>query len=350
MVNSRTRQSGFTLIEFMLASVITMAMLAATFTLMNNVFVANARISQVLITQQNVRVALNTITRDITMAGTGMPDGGTPIPNGGTAVALTRNGAGGTLPTPDDVINLLIPGDGSGPVVAKLSSTAVAVGTTSTTDVLTITMIDQTSPTWVTTSITSTGTVIDFSPEVRSGAGQLYVNDLLLFNNANGSAFGCVTKVSTSASQAEFMDGDVLNINQPAAAVNGTIKASLMNPGSSPATFPQATAVRATIITYYINNSNSSHPKLMRAVNGGTPQVMVEDIENLQFSYDLYNFENSTETSNQATTANPNQIRSVRVAISARSSERLQRTNDYYHFGLVSKVNVRNATFRNRYS
>ena len=125
--------------------------------------------------------------------------------------------------------------------------------------------------------------------------------------------------------------------------------------------FPTTTAQRVKLITFYIDNQIAGNPRLMRmsSESAYSPQVMVEGIENVQFSFDLYNYTNSIDTSNVATTDPcpipgvvtpcPNQIRSVRVALYGHSPDRLKRTGDYYHFGLVSKINVRNATFRNRY-
>jgi Tfp pilus assembly protein PilW len=345
--SSHKDQRGFTLIEFMIASLLTMAILAATFTVMNSVFVANTSVQQILGVQQNLRVGMNAITRDITMTGTGLPDSGIQIPNGSGATQLVRPGLGltcgvsttGCLPTPNNVIAIISPGKGVGPTVN-------GVGT----DAVTIAMIDQTSPTWVVSSISTDGTVVNFTQNVRdAGTTQLFVKDLLLFNNANGSAFGCVTTVvSTTSGQAQFKTGDALNINQPLAQY-GTMTVSLQNPASNPVTYPPTTATRVTLISYFLDNSSPQNPKLMRSVNANTPQVMVEGIENLQFSFDLFDFTNSTDTSNVGTTANPNQIRSVRVALSGHSPDKLKRTNDYAHFGLVSKINVRNATFRNRY-
>jgi hypothetical protein len=76
----------------------------------------------------------------------------------------------------------------------------------------------------------------------------------------------------------------------------------------------------------------------------------VDDVENLQFSFDLFDFETNAGTANQSTTNLPNQIRSVSVSLSGRSSGLLTRAQKYYRFSLVSKVNIRNATFRNRYT
>jgi prepilin-type N-terminal cleavage/methylation domain-containing protein len=345
--NNHKSQRGFTLIEFMIATVLAMCILAATFTVMNNLFVANTSVQQILSAQQNLRVGMNAITRDITMAGTGFPDSGIPIPNGTNAVQLVRPGLGltcgasttGCLPTPNNVIAIVTPGKGVGPTVAGVP-----------TDALTIAMIDETSPTWAIASISTDGTVVNFTQNVRdAGSTQLFAKDLLLFNNANGSAFGCVTTVvSTTSGQAQFKAADVLNINQPTAQF-GNMSQTLQNPGAPPVTYPPTTAARVMLINYFLDNSSPQNPKLMRSVNGNTPQVMVEGIENLQFSFDLFNYANNTDTSNVGTTSNPNQIRSVHVAVNGHSPDKIKRINDYFHFGLVSKINVRNATFRNRY-
>ena len=346
--NQSNNQRGFSLIEFMISGLLTLVVLAATFTLLNNLFVANTSIQQTLGAQQNLRVGMNALSRDITMAGTGFPDSGIPIPNGNNAVAIARPGLGltcgastvGCLPTPNNIVSILTPGIG----VVTLATTA--------TDTLTIAMIDQTAPTWTIASFSTDATVVTFTQDVRdAGTTQLFLNDLLLFNNANGSAFGCVTTVVAGTStQAQFKAGDVLNINQPTAQF-GTMSATLQNPGGNPITYPSTTATRVMLITYFLNNANPLDPKLMRSVNGNTPQVMVENIENLQFSFDLFNYTNSTDTSNvkAQAAANPNQIRSVRVALTGHSTDKLTRTKDYAHFELVSKINVQNATFRNRY-
>src|ERR1700732_3796234 len=87
-------QRGFTLLEFMVSGVLTLIVLGATFTLLNNLFIANTSVQQTLGAQQNLRVGMNALSRDITMAGTGFPDSGIPIPNGVGAVAFARPGLG----------------------------------------------------------------------------------------------------------------------------------------------------------------------------------------------------------------------------------------------------------------
>jgi hypothetical protein len=39
----------------------------------------------------------------------------------------------------------------------------------------------------------------------------------------------------------------------------------------------------------------------------------------------------------------------VNIALTGRSADVLNRTSEFYRFQLVSKINIRNSTFRNRY-
>jgi len=333
-MSMRKDNSGFTMIEFAISNLATMVMLGATFTLLNSIFAANAGMGEIMQTQQNIRVAINTITRDITMAGTGLPNGGIAVPNGGPADALMRPGAGGTMATPNNTIAILAPGDGAGPTVNNIA-----------TDALTITQIDQQSPVWTVLSASTSGIQIDFVQNVRAGTMQLFTGDLLVLTNANGSALGCVTSVSMTTSRAFFADNDPMNINQPDAA-NGNIKSIANGDG----TYPPTTAQRFNLVTYYINNDNAVHPRLMRALNAQAPQVIVDDIENLQFAFDLFDFQANSGNSNQATTTSPNQIRSVSVSLTGRSPSVMQRSNKYFRFSLVSEAKEQNSTFRNRYT
>ena len=333
-------QHGFTLVELLVASGASLVILGAAFTFLGEVFTSNATLGQVMDTQQKVRVALNELTREIVRAGTGIPGGGITIPNGNNSSAIPRGGPSlglGDLPTPNNVIAILSPGDGVGPNIGNVA-----------TDTITIVTVDQTAPNWSIDSITPSGSRVDWVEDISAGANELFVGDLILFTNVNASVFGQVTNVQTNGNNnnSNFAASDPLNFNQPGAA-NGNINA-LANAGN-PVTFPPTTATRVRIITYYLDNSDTAHPKLMRQVNSQSAQVVAEDIYGLQFSYDLFDYETNADTANQATTNSPNQIRAVSVSIGGRSTVVNQRTNDFYRFGLVSKVNVRNATFRNRY-
>lgn len=208
------KQEGFTLVEFAISSLATMIILGATFTLMNSIFTANEGMGDIMAAQANVRVALNTIARDITMAGTGLPAGSVEVPNGPSATALVRPGmsdslsAGRFIETPNDALPFLSPGDGAGPAVST------------DTDVLTIFSVNQETPTWTVSAVAffANRYEITFTQPVDTGLSQLVPGDLLLFNNSQGSVLACVTALSSSdPATALFGDADVLAINQPVA-------------------------------------------------------------------------------------------------------------------------------------
>src|SRR5207244_13163176 len=87
-MSMRKDNSGFTMIEFAISNLATMVMLGATFTLLNSIFAANAGMGEIMQTQQNIRVAFNTITRDLTMPDTGLPTVCIAVPNAAPAYAL----------------------------------------------------------------------------------------------------------------------------------------------------------------------------------------------------------------------------------------------------------------------
>jgi hypothetical protein len=341
----KRNHAGFTLVEFSIATLATMILLAASFTLINRLFQTNMGMGEVMGTQANVRVAMNTISRDITMAGTGLPSGSVAIPNGTDSVSITRPGMSAfgdperNLETPENVLPIVSTGASDGPTVAT------------TTDVLTTFAVNPETPVWSVSSVeinTDFYNVI-FTTDVYTGASKLNPGDLLLFTNNYGSVLACVTSVSSENHQlASFGVGDAMGVNQPKAE-NGNL-GSLKNPATDPATYPPTSAERVSLVTYFINASKPGHPRLMRAVNAETALVIAEDIEGFQTSFDTWDPATETQTSNVRTTANPNQIRAVTVDIVGRSHKHFSRTNDFYRFSLVSKINVRNSSFRNRYS
>jgi hypothetical protein len=340
----QANQSGFALAEFLVGSLATMVVIGATFTIMNQLVTANRGMAEVMSTRANVRVAMNMIARDITMAGTGLPSGSVGVPNGAGATAITRPGMAGfmapdrDLETPGNIIPIVSTGSEDGPSVAGE------------TDVVTILTTNQESPTWRITGVEvfDDRYEVTFSSPIDAGDMALAPGDLLVFNNNYGSVLGCVSALSNTDDHVAIFDAnDVMGINQPAAE-NGNL-GSIRNPGTDPATYPPTTAMKVKLITYFLNNDDPSRPQLMRAVNGAPADLVADEVEDLQFLFDTWDEDTETQTSNVETTANPNQIRSVSVFITGRSTGSIG-TQEHFRFPLVSKVNVRNSTFRNRYA
>ncbi len=110
--------------------------------------------------------------------------------------------------------------------------------------------------------------------------------------------------------------------------------------GSLSIAYPQGSLVlQLEEYKYYIDQTTDpSHPKLMRQVNGLTPQVYAEDIEDLQFVYTL------ADGSTTSTPANPDSIRTVVVRITARTERQdPDYPGDHYRRRVFSsRVQVRN--------
>ena len=340
----RRSERGFSIVELAISTLMMMIVLGAIFSIMNATFIANASAQQTLQTQQAMRVAIDTIAREITTAGTGLP-GAITVPNGAGSAALLRPGIETVLPTAANNLSILTPGEAEGPQITGQTAAQ-------NTDVITIVSVNTQSPLWKLTGYTDTipGTDISFANNIRAGSTQLFVNDVLLFTNNNGAVMGCITSVSTIVDVVSFDDMDSCGINQPAAA-NGNFINTMLN---ADMTLPPTTAVRINVITYYLSAQGThGHPSLMRAVNAQAAEELIEGVEDLQFTYDLYDFATGVETANVvpgAGFASSNQIRSVNIALKGRSPQKLKRTGDYYRFGLSSKVTIRNSTFRNRYN
>lgn len=329
-------ERGFSLIEFLVATTGALILLGATYTMLASMFSSKTTMSGIVDTQQRTRVALNEMAGEILRAGTGLPSGGIAIPNGSGSNPLNWPGLSAALPTPNNVVGTVTPGDGIGPTVGGVATDAIALLT-----------VDQLSDPLPVAAIDPSQEQIDFAVDIHMPPTEIFDGDLLLFSNVNANVFGVVTNVHNSLDRANFAASDPLDFNQPSAA-NGNMS-SLQNPGN-PVTYPPTTATKIKLITYYIDYSDSEHPKLMRKVNAQTPQVVADEIYNLQFTYDLYDFATTTATSDQDTTASPNQIRAVSIRVSGRTTDVDPRTDEYYYLELTSKVNVRNTTFRNRYA
>ena len=86
MKRERTRNAaGFTLIELMISFALALIILASTVQLFKSGVEASTFISQRAELQQNARAAINFISKDISMAGAGLPPGGIQLPSGGAS-------------------------------------------------------------------------------------------------------------------------------------------------------------------------------------------------------------------------------------------------------------------------
>ena len=77
------RNTGFTLIEVLVAVALMLIIMAATLRTLSDAIHANEGVTLMADTQENLRASLNYMTKDIIQAGEGIPQGGITIPNSG---------------------------------------------------------------------------------------------------------------------------------------------------------------------------------------------------------------------------------------------------------------------------
>ena len=346
MKRSATQSSrGFSLVELLVAMSLSLLILGGVVTLFRQGILAGNLTTQKIEMQQNARVALNLMAQDLSIAGTGFPQGGLQLPTG-TDSQNPRYGCDidGDCHVPqdarDDWLYSITPGDGLGPTI---NGTA--------TDIVTLVYRDPNLPLDrnFLTSISDEGDAIQINASDVSLVGDAAIGirngDVLVLCNANHCAAGTVTSISSDTIR--FDDDDPLRFNQTGAA-SGKIS-SLANPGS-PVVYPPTSAYRVHVIRYYIDSSTN---RLMRQVNALPPVPVAENIENLQITYDTFDDATLVATSNLSSLPSTygvlNQIRKINITIDVRSATQDFRKARYERFSLKTSVSARNLAFRDRY-
>lgn len=350
---------GFALSEFLVASVITLAVIGIAIRTFDDALKINDATLKLTDAGQNMRSGVNLLVRDLLQAGRDIPTGGIPIPTGiGSMVVqrpsppgwsyafdnttLTTLGAvttgnnlgqtiGGrqtdmiTLLTGDPFLPVLDP---PGPTPTSASgvqpSTVSTAGPKMAADGSSMTMGDQSA--W-------------FAGDLANGVGPIRIGDILLFKNSTGSAMQIVTSVGGGT--VAFASGDPFNLNQRTAE-NGSITDIL----------GVAMSVRRIVMTsYYVAETTPGEPRLMRVSNMATPQALAGVVEDLQFSYDLvdgtvnpaniddvpYTLSGNTYTSSQ--------IRKVNLRVGVRSEEKSRTTGDYMRHYVTTVASLRNLAY-----
>jgi prepilin-type N-terminal cleavage/methylation domain-containing protein len=351
---SRKSGNGFTLVELLIAMLVTLIILAAAVQLFKQSLQTSdltVRRSEV---QTEVRAALNQIERDLSQAGTGVPLGGVAIPSAATggvdpnfACDSSQCYLGANVPFTQGVLYKVTPGDAIGPNITEPS------------DAIKITYVDPNLDwsAFSTTAITANGSSLTMPggtfPAVNDPAVGISAGDVVLLQNAIGSAVGVVTSVTASTINFGL---DPLNFNQNTAPA-GNIKA-IATPASAPVTYPATKVSRLVMITYFIQpvvTPDGPDSRLMRQVGAHPPVPVAEHIEDLQLTYDIVDDTTGALTANlpNAVSGNPpapkpNQIRKINISITGRSF-RPGMNNNVQRVNLSTSVGPRNLSFRDRY-
>jgi prepilin-type N-terminal cleavage/methylation domain-containing protein len=382
------RQAGFTLIEVLTSVALITIVMAATLSTLTTAVNTAQGITMMADTQENLRAGMNYISRDLIQAGEGIPQNGLTIPNNGTTSVVNRPGpnAAATFPTSWTALPAVIPGYQLGPTTTTSGNPTDTV-TILYADSTLVNNVSATSTNWlnkypinsascpggsITTAGSTTTIVFDTNcVNISTGNTALHVGDLIMLQNNNTTsnnmsvsatntsgtdsnghdALLYVSSVNLAGNSIQFLSGDPFNLNASGQST-GTITGiqSAANTYGNP-----VTATRIWMITYYLDNSNTQLPQLMRQVNFNAAQPVGEVIENLQLFYDILNPGSSppallspTEQENP-TAANLPYVRDSYILLCARSDATFALSGKYIRNNLINAVSMRGLDYYNEF-
>jgi prepilin-type N-terminal cleavage/methylation domain-containing protein len=367
-------QAGFSLIELMVAMAIVLTIMGTALVSLKNAYRSNESVKAMTSVNNNLRIGIDLMVRDLIQVGQGLPGAGTvQVPNGAGAARIQRPHPQGSActdwPAGTEAISAVTPGPGCGPVVNNVATdmlTTLAVD--SSLELVPVQSFNDTDPA---TGATATRAVIAI-PSVAAGGSAVREGDLIMFRKNSTSALVYVTNVSNVPAAGgnqtiTFASGDPMNLNQAAAALNGTVDDLAT---MAPTAANSATASRVRMITYYLDNTlDPTTLRLVRHLGWGDPTLAINqrgmavafDIDNLLFSYDIR--DSAANPANVRMVAadllttgpcNPNacsptQIRKVNVYMAARSERVAEETQRFTRNSLNTQVSLRSLALVDRY-
>jgi type II secretory pathway pseudopilin PulG len=368
------KQAGFTMVEFIIAMAITLAVVGITLVAFSDATRSNERVTLRSEMNDNLRASMNMVRQDLIVAAQGIPPGGIPIPNG-SAVSISRPNltpltfAGPMLPA----ISL---GTGLGPAVKVLISSTAPSPSGTPSDIITILYTDNTlglgqtpinlpsGPTPCNGTIAANGSNAVFDAAcLNLATAKFTINpgDLILFNNVNNSAIQTVTSVA--GQQVNFAKDstiDKFGFNGTNAPQGTIIQMQnpilpLTTPATYDGTYPPTTATRLWMTTYYLDDqTDPAHVRLARRINFNPAQPVGEVIENLTIRYNFVDGNSPpkqffADSSTIPTGLSESLIRSVNLFLAARSNTAYSKTGTYFRDNLTTQVSIRSLSYYDHY-
>jgi prepilin-type N-terminal cleavage/methylation domain-containing protein len=399
--NSSTR--GFSLIELLISMAVGLIVVGAAVQLYSSAMDATWVVKQRAETQQDLRAAEDMLLRDVSLAGAGLTGvTGENIPLPYTLGTPKIGCSAGPVCTPNAlsypcIVNATCSSSNPPvlyPIMPGYQKGITPPGGVVATDAITIVYTDTNFPlqcysgaaTVNPITFNATGNQLTFmAPPVTTACSTSYppalnnpINGLqpgdivMIGPSGTLTVVGEVTSVSPanpsntaatpcsgspcsggSTYTVNFANGDTLNLNQAGDANDlTTIK------GAS-AGVP---ITRIFVITYYLANRTDAGGQtttiLYRQVNGQPAVPLVDNIANLQFTYDTYDSDgdllNATGDGGESSSISPNLIRKVNLAHFTIHSQLYgvrggYMTKGFQSFDVQTSMSTRNMSYNNRY-
>lgn len=271
----RHPEAGFSLIEVMSALVILAIALTAvfaTFISQQKSFTVQNRVAEM---QQNLRQAVEYMSRDIRLAGYGIPD------------------------------NVAVPGAANPAGITSIRSLYAVDNTTGPDQIYILYMFDMDANQPPTT---------DNASGVPANAGSITVPGTTGFLATGGELVLVTDGTTADLYETTAASGTTLTFGGGYGYNSGHGK-------SYPAGSPPVTVAKARFVRYYIDGTTDpAHPTLMvDRLGGAPPQPVADDIEDMQLTYGLDTGGDGIVDTWTAGPATPSQIRQVRLQFIART-------------------------------
>jgi type II secretory pathway pseudopilin PulG len=324
---------GFTLTELLVATAVTLAVMGVSFTALRDANRAAEAVGVMSDVNQTLRIAMNTLIRDLSQAGEGDYGlrTGISIPSGEDVDLIVRPGPATSdwfFPATYTALPAVSPANGIGPVINGVA-----------TDVVTLLFQDRSIAfDGVMPNIPASGASMTFP--VSFDMSPLEEGDLIRFGN------GAIQEVTRVAGRTIHFQSDAgSNLNQRDAP-----QGSVMAMKAGEPTFPDLPVSRVLMVTYYINATAAGVPQLIRRVNYGAERVIAIGVENLQFSWDLVDgATNPTNIEAFGEDGGEGQIRKANIYMAARSQDSFSGTRQPLRSSLSTQVSLRSLAFVSRY-
>jgi len=401
---SRFSSRGFTLIELMMALCLGLLITGCAVKLYTYGVDATWVVEQRAELQQDLRAAETMLLKDISLAGAGLTGvSGDNIPLPSADGSPTYGCSAGPVCPPNGALDYPTIAGGAPTLYPLMPGYARGItppGGAVASDIITMVYTDTNlalncyagpsgtvSATNNAISFSATGNVLTFTaptnpppancvlpsgftyPQaLNNSVNGLEAGDLVMVGpNASGTvAVGEVTQVAGPTGAVApgnqyvitFANGDTLNINQSGQTNDLT---ALAPAGGGQVANLQAN--RIFVITYYLKNWTDAAGNvttiLYRQVNGQVAVPLVDNVANMQFTYDTYNSSgsllNATGDGGESVGVSPNLIRKVNLMhltvhgqlYGTKSS--LMATQGYQSFDVQTSISARNMSYNNRY-
>lgn len=348
--------AGYSLIELIIAMGIFTVIMGATLTGLANIIQGNDVVMTVAQINNAARGGMDLMVRDFLQTGSGLPSShAVSIPNGAGAQTVRIPGpplTNFTTAAGDLVLPAVVPRAGAGPMIDGVA-----------TDVVTILMADNAFLDVGLTAVTDTSVRVAVGPDLQNGPDRVLEGQLMLISKGSLNTLVQVTTIDYPNRELRFEDGDSLRLNQSVVA-NGTLT-GLNN--EDPVDDPTLMRIsRMRLISYYLDNTDVNHPRLVRRVNNGDPTIfdnslgtaVALDTFDLQFTYDISNgagnpggVEMTVADKGVGGACAPSacaetQIRKVNIRLQSRATSRQTR---FLNNILESQVSLRAMAFVDRY-